>query len=63
MYKMAFLQAEDAELREANALVSKRRRAKKKHGSDLEDYLTHKTCKIFRIKGTLRLHNHTAHRY
>lgn len=29
MYKMALLQAEVAELQEANALVSKRRRAKK----------------------------------
>jgi hypothetical protein len=29
MHKMAFLQAENAELREANTLISKRRRAKK----------------------------------
>jgi hypothetical protein len=53
MHKMALLQAEVAELRKANALISKRCKAKK-HESGLEDHLIHKTYKIFRIKKALR---------
>jgi N-formylglutamate amidohydrolase len=53
MHKMALSQTKVAGLQKANALISKRRKAKK-HASSLEDHLIHKIYKIFKIKRTLR---------